>query len=59
MKVTMNNEEQKFINAADHVRPSFEVFEKMDEILVELHEKTDQLMNKIEGNLLEGPTVRV
>ena len=42
----MNEEDRKYLRSVKKMRPSFEVFEKMVEILTALQAKTDQLLQK-------------
>jgi hypothetical protein len=49
----MNDEDRKYLKAAERMRPSFEIFNRMVKILVNEKEEVDQLMTKANVSLLE------
>lgn len=49
----MNEEDKKYLRSAEKMRPSFEVFERMVQILTSTQEKTNQLLTIANTSLLE------
>lgn len=49
----MNDEEKKYLTKTQKMRPSFEVFEKLTDILKNTHKSTDQLRSKLDNSLLQ------
>lgn len=40
----MNGEDKKYLRSVKKIRPSFEIFERMVQILTQVQAKTDQLL---------------
>jgi hypothetical protein len=49
----MNNEDRKYLIKTQKMRPSFEVFEKLTNILKNTHKSTDELRSKLDNSLLQ------
>jgi len=51
--ISMNDEDRKYLISVEKMRPSFEVFERMVQILTSEQEETDRLLYALNTSLLE------
>lgn len=53
----MNDEDRKYIRETEKMRPSFEIFKKMVQILNSEQEEANKLLNALGTSLLESRKV--